>query len=255
MTLWKICRQPKSIGAALIYGAVLAAAPALCSAATDTPPTATPAPVAPSGNAIDYAAFTRELTLTRTVDGRLTMAMWMPDQFWRASLQNGGRLTDQGVAQYMAVVHPYTLVAVMDAQRGITAFQYTDIETLDGEATIEDAYGEKYGPMAMDAIAEDMRNLIKIMRPLLASMMGSMGQHMEILVFPGADKAGRPIADPQKDGSLTVHLGDIAMRYRLPLGSVLPPTLDAKTGETFPGSYHFNPYTGNKLVPKPQAGH
>ena len=47
-------------------------------------------------------------------------------------------------------------------------------------------------------------------------MMGAMGQHMEILVFPSVDKAGQPIADPKKDGSLTVHLGDLALRYRLP---------------------------------------
>jgi len=69
------------------------------------------------------------------------------------------------------------------------------------------------------------------------------------------DKVGQPIADPKRDGSLTVHLNDIALRYRLPLGSVLPPSLDLKTGESFPGNYHFNPYTGGKLVPRPPDAH
>jgi hypothetical protein len=45
------------------------------------------------------------------------------------------------------------------------------------------------------------------------------------------------------------------MRYRLPIGSILPPALDPKTGESFPGSYHFNPYTGGKLVPRPTENH
>lgn len=68
------------------------------------------------------------------------------------------------------------------------------------------------------------------MRPVLSNMMGAMGQHMEILVFPSVDKAEHLIADPKSDGSLTVHVGDIALRYRLPLGSILSPSLDLKTG-------------------------
>jgi hypothetical protein len=67
-----------------------------------------------------------------------------------------------------------------------------------------------------------MKNIIQIFRPLLSNMMGAMGQHMEILVFPSVDKAGQPIADPKKDGSLTVHLGDLALRYRLPSPAPVP---------------------------------
>jgi hypothetical protein len=221
--------------------AALSAVPALSSAAAD------PAP-APGADAVDFAALTRDLTLTSNAGGRLTMTMWMPDEFWRASFQDGGKLTDQGINQYITVIHPYTLVAILDAQRGITAFRYTDLDTIVNEVTIEDAHGTTYSPLPPDSVAEDMKNLIQIIRPLLSNMMGTMGQHMEIIVFPSLDKAGHLIADPKKDGSLTIHLGDVALRYRLPLGSILPPSLDPKTGESFPGSYHFNPYTGSKLA-------
>jgi hypothetical protein len=248
VTLPYRCRRSKIRGVVLSCVAVLSAFPALSSAATDTA-------FAPGSDAVDYAALTRDLTLNRDVDGRMTITMWMPDQFWRASLQNSGRLTDQGIAQYIAVIHPYTLVAVLDAQRGITAFRYTDIDTMVNDVTIEDAHGTTYSPLPPDSVAEDMKNLIQIFRPLLSNMMGTMGQHMEILVFPSVDKTGHLIADPKKDGSLTVHLGDIALRYRLPLGSILPPSLDPKTGETFPGSYHFNPYTGSKLAQRPPDTH
>jgi hypothetical protein len=248
MTLPHGCRRSKIPGIVLSSLAALSAVPATSGAAPD-------AVIGPGADAVDYTALTRDLTLTRNVDGRLTMTMWMPDEFWRASFQNSGRLTDQGIAQYIAVVHPYTLVAVLDAQRGITAFRYTDMDTIVNEITIEDAHGTTYGPLPQDSVAEDMKNLIKIFRPLLSNMMGAMGQHMEILVFPSVDRAGHPIADPKKEGSLTVHLGDMALRYRLPLGSVLPPSLDPKTGESFPGSYQFNPFTGGKLVQRPPDPH
>jgi hypothetical protein len=243
VTLLYGCRPSKIRGVVLYCVAAFAAVPLLSSAATE-------AVSPPAANAMDSAALYRDLTLTRTVEGRMTMAMWMPEEFWRASLRNGGRLTEQGVAQYMAVIHPYIMVAVLDAQRGITAFRYTDIGTLLTEVTIEDSHGAKFSPLAPDSVGDEMKNLVQTFRPLLSNMMGTMGQHMEILVFANADKAGQIIADPKKDGSLTVHVSDIALRYRLPLGSVLPPSLDAKTGESFPGNYRFNPYTGSKLVQK-----
>jgi hypothetical protein len=204
---------------------------------------------APATQGGDEGGLIRDLTLTRNVDGKLTIAMWLPDEFWRIALKNGGRLSDKGISDYIAIMHPYILVAVMDAQKGITSFRYTDPDTLVNEATIEDSRGNTYHPLPLDTVAEDVRNLVQTMRPLLANMMGAMGQHMEFLVFPSADKGGHSIADPKSEGSLTIHVGDSAMRYRLPIGSILPPALDPKTGESFPGSFHFNPYTGGKLEP------
>jgi hypothetical protein len=232
--------------AALACIAALYVFPALSNAATDTAP-------APSAAVVDYAALIRDLSLTRDADGRMTIALWMPDDFWRAALQSSRKLTDKGIADYLAVVHPYILVAVLDGQMGITAYRYADKDTLLNEATIEDSHGVMYGPLPPESVAEDIRNLILTMRPLLSNMLGAFGQHMEFLVFPSTDKAGRVIADPRNDGSLTVHIGDVALRYRLPLGSVLPPSRDPKTGESFPGSYHFNPYTGGKLMQQPSA--
>lgn len=249
MTLPYRYRGTKIRGALLACLATLSALPGLSRPGETTPP--------PAANSVDEGALIRDLTLTRSMDGRLTIALWMPDEFWRIALQNSGRMTDKGIADYIAVMHPYSLLAVMDAQRGITAFHYTDTDALIKEAAIEDSHGNTYSPLALDSVAEDVRNLIQMMRPLLAKMMGAMGEHMEFLVFPNSDKLGHPVADPKGEGSLTLHIGDVAMRYRLPIGSVLPPALDPKTGESFPGSYHFNPYTGGKLVPRPpenQAG-
>lgn len=241
-------RRSKMRGVALACIAALSALPTICSAATETVPV-------PEAATVDQSALIRDLTLTRNVDGRLTMSMWMPDEFWRITLNSSGRMTDKGIADYIAVMHPYILVAVMDAQRGITAFRYTDTDTLVNETTIEDSHGSTYRPLAPESVAEDIRNLIQSMRPLLANMMGTMGQHMEFLVFQNMDNAGHLIADPMSDGSLTLHVGAATMRYRLPIGSMLSPAIDPKTGESFPGSYHFNPYTGGKLVQRPSDIH
>jgi hypothetical protein len=247
MTLLYKCRRSMG-GMAFAFIAALSAISTICTAATETAPV-------PAAATVDQGALIRDLTLTRAVDGKLTMSMWMPDEFWRIALKSSGRMTDKGIADYIGIMHPYILVAVMDAQRGITAFRYTDTDTLVNETTIEDSHGSIYRPLAPDSVAEDIRNLIQTMRPLLANMMGAMGQHMEFLVFPSMDDGGHLIADPMSDGSLTLHVGDAVLRYRLPIGSMLSPSLDPKTGESFPGSYHFNPYTGGKLVQRPSDTH
>jgi hypothetical protein len=193
----------------------------------------------------------RDLTLTRSEAGRLTMTMWLPEEFWRSQLKHRGAMTDRGIDEYLAIVHPYTMIAVLDGQMAITSYHYTDAETLANEVTIEDSRAERHGPLPLESVSEDVRNMVQMFRPLLANMMGTMGQHMEFLVFPSLDKAGRPLADAKSNGAMIVHVGDVSLRYRLPLGSLLVPSLDRKTGESFPGSYRFNPFTGDKLVPRP----
>jgi len=133
---------------------------------------------------VDQSAFFRELTLTRNQDGGMTMAMWMPDEFWRTTLQSSRRMTDKGITEYIAVVHPYILIAVVDAQSGFSAPRYTDVDTLVNEATIEDSHGTTYSPLPPDSVAEDIRNLIQMMRPVLSNMMGALGQHWTLTLDP-----------------------------------------------------------------------
>ena len=55
------------------------------------------------------------------------------------------------------------------------------------------------------------------------------------------------VFDPLSEGRIQVITSRRAYPFRTPLGSVLPPRLDASTGESFPGDYHYNPYTGGAL--------
>jgi hypothetical protein len=202
-------------------------------------------------DSIDNSELMHDLTLTRSEAGKLTMTMWLPEAFWVTQFKHRGSLSDHGIQEYLAVVRPYTLIAVLDAQLGITSYRFTEPAALSAAVTLEDSHGERYAPLPAESVSDEIRNMIQIFRPIMANMMGAMGQHMEFLVFPSLDKSGRPIADPKSNGVLIAHVGDVAMRYRLPLGSLLVPALDRKTGESFPGSYHYNPFTGDKLVPRP----
>jgi hypothetical protein len=47
-----------------------------------------------------------------------------------------------------------------------------------------------------------------------------------------------------------VKMGEKEFHWRLPLGSLLPPKICPKCGETFSGAYKFCPWDGSTLVEK-----
>jgi hypothetical protein len=79
----------------------------------------------------------------------------------------------------------------------------------------------------------------------------SMDRNAALTPKPYPSKRGdKRLLDPRKPGAFSYSLYDATFTWRLPLASLLPAKVDAKTGQEFPGNYLFNPYTGAPLVAK-----
>jgi hypothetical protein len=200
----------------------------------------------------DPEALIKDLQRVTRSHDRMTMVLWLPSEFWRASLESEGKMTPQSVDRFVKELEPYVVVAVADGQMGILAsVNFAAPESLRSAVTIEVSEGKLFSALPDSEISPGVRNLTQMVQPVLGNMMGALGTHVAFLVFPGIDKGGHPTVEPSKEGTFVVHVGTVAMHYKLPLGSLLPPMIDAKSGETFPGNYHFNPFTGVKLAPAP----
>lgn len=201
---------------------------------------------------LDIAAIAKEVEILKTEGRSMTMVMWMPEEYWRAAIQSSGGLSAKGTEEFLAAMRPYTMVAVLAADVGaVGAFTYSAPEELRKSVRLEDSTGASYSPIDPQTLNASMKNLLQAIRPMLTNAMGPMGANMELLLFPATNKAGQRIADATKDGFFIVTLNGVAFRYHLPLGSILPPVVDAHSGEVFPGNYHFNPYSGDKLIAAP----
>jgi hypothetical protein len=194
----------------------------------------------------DTSAMVRDLTVTKQSGDHITMVMWLPPQFWRASFEAGG-LAGPKVDQSMKELNPYVLLAVADGHKALASVTFSEPELLKNSVTIENPRGDRLSALPDDAISEGVKTLTQMMRPVMGNMLGSLGLHLAFIVFPATDKEGRATVEPTKEGTFVVHVGEVDVRYRLPLGSLLPPAIDLKTGESFPGNYRFNPFSGNKL--------
>lgn len=74
-----------------------------------------------------------------------------------------------------------------------------------------------------------------------------MGQNLLVFLFPAVGKDNQKIADAKKAGSFAVNIGKLEYKWRLPLGSVVPPKICPKCGEKLSGAYTYCPYDGTKL--------
>jgi hypothetical protein len=203
----------------------------------------------------DPSAMVKDLEMMTRSEDRMTLVLWLPTEFWRASLESSGKIAPKEIERFAKELDPYVVVAVADGQLGIAgSVNFAEPDLLRSAVTIEDARGNLLSPLPDNAVSGGVRNLTQMMRPVLGNMLGSLGLHLALIVFPGTEKGGRRTVEPTKEGAFAVHVGTVAVRYRLPLGSLLPPAIDKKTGESFPGNYRFNPFTGDKLSPAPAGG-
>jgi hypothetical protein len=195
---------------------------------------------------IDQRALVRDTQITSENPNELTMVWWLPEQFWQATLRD--RLPANHVEEVLKVVRRYTMIAVVDGRIGpLGGMSFIPEEAVRTNVTLKDAAGVNYAPLGESSIDPDMKNLVQAMKPVVANMLGPIGQNTHFVLFPSKSADGRLVADPTSKGTLWVIVGGKEFRYRLPLGSLLSPKYDPGTGETFPGNYNFNPFTGTKL--------
>jgi hypothetical protein len=202
-----------------------------------------------SAQGVDLQQFIHETQQMRTGNNAFQLVWWIPTEYWKESFKNIPTLTEeQKNGIYKAVDH-YIVLAVVDAKTtllgSIIAASKDDI-VYKLSLTIDQ--GPQMQPLLDSEVSSDANNLFAMMKPVIANMMGQFGQGMEFICFKGTDADGKKLLNPIKNGFLSVNLGDSTYKWRLPLGSLLPPKFDSKTGEKFPGNYAYNPFTGSNLT-------
>ena len=198
----------------------------------------------------EVRAIVQETQKMSDTPGEMTIVWWLPEQFWRASLPQGPAAPSEArVEQFFTVLRRYTLIAVVSGRMGVFGgVTFMSEEAVRASVTVKDAAGTTYAPLGESSIDPDMKNLLQMMKPVVANMVGPIGQNIHFFLFPSKSDDGRPIADAMSHGALYVSVGEKEFKYGLPLVSLLPPRFDSSTGERFPGNYSYNPFTGHKLV-------
>jgi hypothetical protein len=181
---------------------------------------------------------------------RVTLVWWIPTEFWDLALKNNPQATVEARAQFTKAMSDYLVFAVVSADMGpLGGMSPKDRAAIEANTTLL-VGGNVIAPLTKDTMSADALNFVTIMKPLMANMLGQVGQGMEFLVYPNPPKGAEKIS-AVKPGSFSYTAFGHRYDWSLPIGSLLPPKIDEKTKQIFPGDYLFNPYTGEKLSKTP----
>jgi hypothetical protein len=206
---------------------------------------------------IDLDALMDETQWVTPDPDRVGFVWWLPTEFWQASLAADPLADLGGTDAIVEVMDPYIVIAVADGTIGpFGGTTFLPEPDLRKSLRIQDTDGNSYAPLSQEASSADARNLLGMMRPGLAGMLGPMGENMHFFLFASRAPDGRRIADPRQAGRLSVTLGGVEglktleHTWRLPLGSVLPPRWCPEDGERLSGAWRYCPFDGSELVEK-----
>ncbi|MGE3109992.1 MAG: hypothetical protein AB7G11_06585 [Phycisphaerales bacterium] len=182
----------------------------------------------------------------------LGFVWWIPHEFWRASLAQEQGITPEMIDGLVDSLSNYTIVMVvdgtMDADGGPS---FVAESALRDALTLVDPKGTVHSPLDNSKINATTRAMFNQMKPLLAASAGEMGRSMHVFYFPGKHEDGSPVVDPRSDGMLQVKVNERAVKFRLPLGSLMPEKVCPTCAESLNGAWKFCPWDGAALKPAP----
>jgi hypothetical protein len=181
--------------------------------------------------------------------GRFTLVWWIPPEFWRAAMAANGSMPLDKVEEIVSLIRDVNLFSVVDGKfTPLGTMDFVSAEELQKNISLTDTQNRPVPliPEAKQTVAT--KNLVAVLKPLLANMLGELGKNMSFLIFEGKNKDGSRLIDPLKQGTFTVKLNGDEFRWRLPLGSLLADKKCPKCNETFPGNYSFCPFDATPLA-------
>jgi hypothetical protein len=179
---------------------------------------------------------------------RMDFVFWMPPLLWRHTLAQSASMTGEDIEDFVKVLKPYTLVAVVAGSIGpFGGVTYVPEETLLTRVWIKDGYGTLYGPLSGNTIDADTEMFLAMMKPMFVNLLGPMGRNMHFFLFPAKTDRGEHIADPMQIGSFSIVLNEVEYRWRLPLSSLVPAKICPVCHEELKGTFGFCPWDGSKL--------
>jgi TonB family protein len=197
----------------------------------------------------DVTEILRETVQASNEAGGLISVLWLPEEFWKATMAANPSLTPAQLEMFLKAVHSYFIVGVSSGKVGPDgAITYRTEAEVRGLVQLKDNEGSIYKPLPEDKPDPIVRACLILMAPSMAKTAGAFGENFHFYVFPGSRNDGTRICDPLKEGACEVDLGERAFKWRLPLGSLLPKQKCPVCGETLSGAHKFCPYDGAKLV-------
>lgn len=200
---------------------------------------------------VDIMALTQETQKMSQKPSEMTLVWWIPEEYWVASFAQSPDMSKTQIDEFLKAIRPYTMVAIVDGEMGsFGGVTYKTEDFVRANTKLVDANGKTYAPKTENDVSPDTKNILQSFKPVLANMLGPMGQNMHFLLFPANGEDGKPIAAAKEKGQFSVVLGQREFKWRLPLDSLLPMKYCPACKLDCKGSWSFCPWCGKPVTAK-----
>jgi hypothetical protein len=192
----------------------------------------------------------KETQKSVTANHRIGVVWWMPTEFWEASTMRQGTSPERA-REMFASLREYTIVCVAAGKLGVGNINWYSETDLRANTVLRDSAGINYKPIT--EVSSDAQSLLSVMKPVLANILGPMGQSLQFLMFPTKTQAGNFIADPRRSGNFSIVISDLLgpkeslFDWRLPLTSLSPPRFCPVGHERVQADWKYCPWHGVAL--------
>ncbi len=187
--------------------------------------------------------------LSETPD-KMRLVWWIPTDFWEAVFTQDPSIPKQDADAMLSQFEKYTMIATIDGDIDADGnIQYVDESALFESLRVVNNEQLEFTPLTEDQIDLDTKRLITVMKPVLANMLGKLGENMHFFLFQRSDDPLHKIVNPKDKEVFAVKINEEQFEWQLPLGSLLKPKRCPKDQKLHDGSWNYCPYHGTRLKP------
>lgn len=205
---------------------------------------------AQNDSSLHVSDFIGEIQKVRDGNHKIKMVIWMPWQYWEAAMKQAlsGKPIPEEISSLISSMKDYNIFCVVDAQVSPYGLTYRSEESIRDSIYMNISDSLKLFPIKETEMNEDVKMLISKLKPVFASMLGQLGDHISLFVFKNTNAKGQRYIDAAQQGkfSVTWETG-ISFTWRLPLDVLTPPKYCPADGEKLSGKFIYCPYHGTKL--------
>jgi len=201
---------------------------------------------------VDVNQLMNEIQLTTNDPDKLNLIWWVPKEFWKISFTQDPTISPDQADEMMQLIEKYNVLIIVQGKLGLFGgVTYESAEQLFEKTSMKDHYGDSHFPIKRENVLPDMTNFLDSMKPIMANLLGSMGENLSFLVFDAKNSSNKEIADSYKDHDFEIVLkGDESYKFDLPFSALLLPKICPEDNTELNGKWSFCPIHGSALREK-----
>ncbi len=148
-------------------------------------------------------AFLSEVEYSSDNPDAVELVFWLPLAFWEVSVAQDETLRQEDYLAIADMVSEYNLFAVVKGNIGYfggVTYETVDAILKDFSVTYQ---GSPLTAISQDALSADLKSFANLMQPMMASMLGPLGENMHFIFMESPKGA----IDPLGNGDFSFQLG------------------------------------------------